>query len=98
MMTRSSKPKSKTNPAVPDDALDVLLREARSYSEFTSEPVTDAQLRALYDIVKWGPTTANSQPQRILFLRSQTAKERLKPALSSANLAKTMSAPVVAIL
>ena len=89
---------SKTKPPVSDETLDLLIREARSYSDFTAEPVTDEQLHALYDIIKWGPTTANSQPQRILFLRSQAAKERLKPALSSANLAKTIAAPVVAIL
>ena len=89
---------SKTKPPVSDETLDLLIREARSYSDFTTEPVTDDELHALYDIIKWGPTTANSQPQRILFLRSQAAKERLKPALSSANLAKTMGAPVVAIL
>ena len=83
---------------VPDAALDVLLREARSHSDFTSEPVSDAALRALYDLMKWGPTTANSQPQRILFLRSGEAKERLKPALSSSNVKKTMAAPVVALL
>ncbi|HEY4773635.1 MAG TPA: malonic semialdehyde reductase [Xanthobacteraceae bacterium] len=84
--------------ALSDEALDVLYRKARSYDRFTSEPVSDAQLRALYDLMKWGPTTANSQPQRILFLRSREAKERLRPALSRANQVKTMSAPVAAIL
>ena len=84
--------------AVSSDALDILLREARSYSDFKPEPVGDDTLRALYDLAKWGPTTANSQPQRILFIRSAAAKERLKPALSSSNVKKTMSAPVVALL
>src|SRR5262249_10126113 len=60
--------------------------------------VTDAQLHALYDLMKCGPTTANSQPQRILFLCSAAAKERLRPALSKANLEKTIAAPVVASL
>ena len=55
---------------VSGEALDMLLRKARSYNDFKAEPVSDEQLRALYDIMKWGPTTANSQPQRILFLRS----------------------------
>jgi 3-hydroxypropanoate dehydrogenase len=85
-------------PTVSDDALDILLRDARSYSDFTAEPVDDDMLRALYDLVKWGPTTANSQPQRIVFIRSAEAKERLKPALSSGNVRKSMSAPVVALL
>ena len=80
-----------------DAALDTLFRKARSYGAFTDEPVTDAQLRAIYEIMKHGPTTANSQPQRILFLRSQEAKQRLAPALSKTNRDKTLAAPVVAI-
>jgi 3-hydroxypropanoate dehydrogenase len=89
---------SKVKPLVSEEALDVLLRKARSHSDYRPEPVDDDVLRALYDLVKWGPTTANSQPQRILFLRSSEAKERLKPALSSSNLKKTLGAPVVALL
>lgn len=82
---------------LPDEALDRLFRRARSFADL-GPPVTDADLHAIYDLMKWGPTTANSQPQRILFLRSDSQKERLKPALSSLNLKKTMGAPVVAIL
>jgi 3-hydroxypropanoate dehydrogenase len=85
-------------PLIPDAVLDRLLREARSFNDFTTEPVSDERLRALYDLAKWGPTTANSQPQRIVFLRSAEAKERLGPALSSGNKKKALSAPVVAIL
>jgi len=87
-----------TKPLVSDAALDLLLRRARSFNDFTSQPVTDDELRALYDLAKWGPTTANSQPQRIVFVRGTAAKERLKPALSSQNQNKAMNAPVVAIL
>jgi len=87
-----------TKPLVSDAALDLLLRQARSFNDFTSQPVTDGELRALYDLAKWGPTTANSQPQRIVFVRSAAAKERLKPALSAQNQNKAMNAPVVAIL
>jgi 3-hydroxypropanoate dehydrogenase len=86
------------NQAVPSQALDVLFRQARSYDDYTPEPVTDTQLRALYEIAKWGPTTANSQPQRVVFVRSAEAKEKLSPALSSQNRKKAMSAPVVAIM
>jgi 3-hydroxypropanoate dehydrogenase len=85
-------------PTVSDSALDILLRDARSFSEFKPDPVSDETLRALYDWVKWGPTTANSQPQRIVFVRSEEAKAQLRPALSSGNVTKSMSAPVVAIL
>jgi len=82
---------------VSDAVLDTLFRKARSYGAFGDEPVTDAQLHAIYDIMKHGATTANSQPQRILFLRSAEAKQRLAPALSNANRDKTLAAPVVAI-
>jgi 3-hydroxypropanoate dehydrogenase len=82
---------------ISDAALDVLLRKARSHGAFTGEPVTDAQLHAIYEVMKHGPTTANSQPQRIVFLRSEAAKARLAPALSATNRDKTLAAPVVAI-
>ena len=79
-------------------AIDVLFNQARTQNGWLGTPVTDAQLHAIYDLAKMGPTSANSQPARILFLRSQEAKERLRPALSPGNLAKTMAAPVVAIV
>jgi 3-hydroxypropanoate dehydrogenase len=84
--------------AISEGALDVLFRAARSYNAFEPGTISDATLRALYELMKWGPTTANSQPQRILFLRSQAAKDRLALALSKTNLDKTIAAPVVAIL
>jgi 3-hydroxypropanoate dehydrogenase len=80
-----------------DSALDRLFRKARSYGAFAPDSVSDAQLRAIYDIMKHGPTTANSQPQRILFLRSAESKQRLAPAIAPINLDKTLAAPVVAI-
>jgi 3-hydroxypropanoate dehydrogenase len=82
---------------VSDAALDILFRTARSYGTFAAEDVTDEQLHTIYQVMKHGPTTANSQPQRILFLRSQEAKQRLAPALSATNREKTLAAPVVAI-
>ena len=82
---------------VSDAALDTLFRKARSYGAFAPDEVTDAQLHAIYEIMKHGPTTANSQPQRIVFLRSAEAKQRLAPALSATNREKTLAAPVVAI-
>jgi 3-hydroxypropanoate dehydrogenase len=85
-------------PRISDQALDQILRKARSFDDYTSQPVTDAELHALYDLAKWGPTTANSQPQRVVFARGAEAKERLAPALSSQNRKKTLNAPVVAIL
>jgi 3-hydroxypropanoate dehydrogenase len=82
---------------ISDAALDTLFRKARSYGTFEPGSVSDAQLRAIYEIMKHGPTTANSQPQRIVFLRSDAAKQRLAPALSKTNRDKTLAAPVVAI-
>jgi 3-hydroxypropanoate dehydrogenase len=78
-------------------ALDVLFREAHSTHAFTG-PVSDEQLRELYELMKWGPTTFNTQPGRFVFVRSKEAKEKLAPALSAANLEKTMQAPVTAIV
>ena len=85
-------------PLIPDAVLDRLFRTARSFDDFTAQPVTDAELHALYELAKWGPTTANSQPQRVVFVRSAEAKERLAPALSSQNKKKALQAPLVAIL
>jgi 3-hydroxypropanoate dehydrogenase len=85
-------------PVIEDKALDQLFRAARSHNGWKDTPVSDVHLRALYEIVKWGPTTSNSQPQRILFLRTQKEKDRLKPAMSPSNQEKTITAPVVAIL
>ena len=81
-----------------DEALDVIFRKARTHNEWLPEPVSDDTLRKLYDLMKWGPTSANSCPARILFLRTPQAKQRLAPALSATNLDKTMKAPVTAIL
>jgi 3-hydroxypropanoate dehydrogenase len=83
---------------ISDGALDQLFRSARSHNGWKDAPVSDVQLRALYEIMKWGPTTSNLQPQRILFLRTQKEKERLKPAMSKNNQEKTITAPVLAIL
>lgn len=79
-------------------ALDMIFREARTHNGWQPKPVSDETLRQLYELMKWGPTSANCSPARILFLRSKEAKERLKPALSSGNLAKTMAAPVTAVV
>jgi 3-hydroxypropanoate dehydrogenase len=82
-----------------DDAgLNLLFREARTHNKFTDEPVTDDELRALYAILRNGPTSANSSPARFLFLRTKEAKERLAPALSSGNHDKTIAAPVTVIV
>jgi 3-hydroxypropanoate dehydrogenase len=78
--------------------LDQLFREARTHMAWHDRLVTDDQLRRIYDLMKWGPTSANSSPGRILFLRSREAKERLVPALAPQNVEKTLAAPVTAIV
>jgi 3-hydroxypropanoate dehydrogenase len=81
-----------------DRALDVIFRHARTHNAWLPKPVSDETLRRFYDLMKWGPTSANCSPARILFVRSPEAKKRLKPALSDGNRDKTLAAPVTAIL
>ena len=78
--------------------IDLAFTNARSQNGWTDKPVTDAQLHAIYDIAKWGPTSMNCQPARIQFLRSKEAKDRLLPCMSPGNQNKTATAPVVAII
>ncbi|MSP97320.1 MAG: malonic semialdehyde reductase [Betaproteobacteria bacterium] len=81
-----------------EKGFDLLFRNARSQNGFTGEPVSDAQLRHLYEVVKWAPTTMNTQPMRLVFVKSAEAKQKLAPALSPGNLDKTLAAPVCAII
>jgi 3-hydroxypropanoate dehydrogenase len=80
-----------------EQALSTLFTEARTHNGWIDKPVEDALLRDLYDLTKMGPTSANCSPGRFVFIRSADAKEKLRPALSSGNLEKTMTAPVTAI-
>jgi len=83
---------------IPDNALDTLFRQARSHNGWLPRPVSEAQLRQIYELVKWGPTSANCSPMRVVFVRSDEGRERLRPLLSPGNVEKTMTAPVTAIL
>jgi 3-hydroxypropanoate dehydrogenase len=78
--------------------LELLFKEARSHNKWTDEPVSDETIHELYDILKFGPTSANSSPARFVFVRTREGKEKLAPALSSGNMDKTMSAPVTVIV
>lgn len=80
------------------EALDALFREARTHSAWLDQPVSDDALRQLYELMKWGPTSANASPARIVFLRTKEAKQRLVPMLMPANVQKTLAAPVTAIV
>ena len=77
---------------------DTLFLSARTHNKWRDEPISDQTLRELYDLLKWGPTSANSTPARFVFLRTRSAKERLRPALSPGNIEKTMAAPVTVIV
>lgn len=84
--------------ALSDEALDQVFRSARSFSSWLERPVSDDTLHRLYDLMKWGPTSANGSPARILFLRTPEARQRLIPALSPTNVEKVRTAPVTAIV
>jgi 3-hydroxypropanoate dehydrogenase len=81
-----------------DEDLDLIFRSARTQNKWQDRPVSNTLLMAVYDLMRWGPTSANISPARIVFVASTQAKERLKPYLSEGNRAKTMSAPVTAII
>jgi 3-hydroxypropanoate dehydrogenase len=81
-----------------DEALDTLFREARTHRQWQDREVTDVLLQAVYDLMKFGPTSANCCPARFVFVKSQAAKERLKPHMDEGNVEQTMKAPVTAII
>jgi 3-hydroxypropanoate dehydrogenase len=80
-----------------DQGLDLLYRNARSQNAWTAEPVSETLIRAVYDLTKMGPTSANCSPARFIILASNTAKERIRPYISPNNVQKTMTAPVCVI-
>lgn len=79
-------------------SLDIIFREARTHNAWTDKQVSDDTLKALYDLMKWGPTSANCSPARIVFVKSKEAKEKLAAVLSEGNLKKSMQAPVTAVI
>jgi len=81
-----------------DASLDQLFLTARTYNAWLPKDVTDEQIRRIYDLAKFGPTAANSSPMRVVFVKSPDGKKRLEPYLSEGNRAKTMQAPVTAIV
>ena len=86
-----------TKHPVNDYALDLIWREGRSYNGWTDELVSEAKIRAVYDLTKMGMTSANCSPARFVFIQSAEGKERLRPFLMEGNVDKTMSAPWVVI-
>ncbi len=86
------------NQPLSPEALQQLFLDARSFSYWQEKPVSDEQLHQLYELMRMGPTAANSCPARLVFVKSASAKGRLKPCLDEGNVHKSMSAPVVVIV
>jgi 3-hydroxypropanoate dehydrogenase len=85
-------------PALSTEALDQLFVHARTHNGFNSEPIPETTLRRLYGLMKWGPTSMNCQPARLVFVTTPEGKARLAPALSPGNLDKTLAAPATVII
>ncbi len=85
-------------PAISEEAIKQIFTEARTYPGWLPDPVADETLHAIYDVMKWGPTSANLSPARILFVKSPEAKEKLIPCLMPLNVDKVKAAPVTAIV
>lgn len=85
-------------PTLEARVLDQLFHSARTQNKWQDRPVPDSTLQELYDLLKWGPTSANGMPARFVFVRTAEGKEKLRPALSAGNMDKTMTAPVIAIV
>ena len=80
------------------NSLDMIFRNARTYSTWTDKTVTAELLKKVYDLAKMGATSANCSPMRVVFVQSAVAKEKLKPCLAEGNVEKTMTAPVTALI
>jgi 3-hydroxypropanoate dehydrogenase len=83
---------------IADQALDIIFREARTRNGWEDRAVSTTLMQAVYDLMKWGPTSANCSPARFVFVTSKEAKERLRPHLAPGNVAKTMAAPASVII
>jgi nitroreductase len=84
--------------SLPEEALEQIFTSARTHSVWLPEPISDELLRQIYNLMKWGPTSANCSPARIVFAKSKEAKEKLLPCMAPGNLEKTKTAPVSAII
>ena len=89
---------SEESKIIDDRGMDILFREARTYNGWKGDGVTDVMIKAVYDLLKWAPTSANCSPARFLFVHTPEGKERLKPHLMEGNVEKTMNAPYTAMI
>jgi len=84
--------------AVSDDALDTLFRQARTHNGWEDRALSSAQIQAIYELLKYAPTSANCSPARFVFVTSAEGKEKLKPCLADGNVEKTMAAPCTVVI
>ena len=84
--------------ALPEEALETIFTKARTHKDWLSDAVSDELLREIYDLIKWGPTSANSSPARIVFVKSKEAKDKLLTCMAPGNIEKTKNAPVSVII
>ena len=97
-MTTTTETRTADALTLEEGAQNLLFRHARTATTFTDEPVTDEQVAAIFDLVKWAPTSMNAQPLRVVVVRSPEAKARLLPHMSEGNRVKTAAAPATALL
>jgi 3-hydroxypropanoate dehydrogenase len=86
------------NRSVAEGAMEQVFTHARTHTVWLPEPVSDDLLRQVYELAKWGPTSANCSPARVVFVRSREAKEKLVACMAPGNVEKTRAAPVTAII
>ncbi len=84
--------------SISDAGLDILFRKARTFNSWEDKPISNTHIQALYELLKWAPTSANSAPARFIFIASDEAREKLKPCLDEGNIVKTMTAPLTVII
>lgn len=87
-----------TDKILSDESLDILFRSARTHNAWQKREVTDVLIKAMYDLAKMGPTSANISPARFVFVKSEAARQRLKPHLDGGNVEKTMNAPLTVLI
>jgi 3-hydroxypropanoate dehydrogenase len=86
------------NTPISISSIQQLFTAARTHHAWRDKPVADGLLQEIYDLTKWGPTSANASPLRIVFVKSKSAKEKLLPAIAGPNVAQVLAAPVTAII
>jgi 3-hydroxypropanoate dehydrogenase len=88
----------KMTTALSNESIQQLFTDARTHHAWQDKPVADGLLREIYDLARWGPTSANCSPMRVVYVKSKSAKEKIIPALMGSNVEQVKAAPVTAII